>query len=329
MLTCVLAFSTSKVFGIRPITSCGQVFQLLRISTYWGNLSSSMNGNSAMNTNPSGFLKIVGILSPRLPPADLPERFPNFEGYDQVRIVDGRLVCSCKNYERVGTPCRHILHVLISADPSYPGIGHHAVSIVWHNVFYQYAYRDDYKDLARLLELARRKEVTGPAFPLARLAVIPIVTQLHDDLKLKPTESQCSNYSVESIRAACRSAGLQRQGGMSAPTAGIPATFTQESMVYADDGLAVDLPSGEDNSWEGSGTETVFTTLSNQIASVDPFIKEISSLYEGNSTQAEINECKTYLGAGQDIPEQRDCSEESRAHEAECGDRKENACRRL
>lgn len=85
---------------------------------------------------------------------------------------------------------------------------------------------------------------------------------------------------------------------MSAPTAGIPATFTQESIVYGDDGMAVDFPSGEDDSWDDvPGTETVFTALSNQIASVDPFVKEIASLYEGNSTQAEIDECKTFLGA--------------------------------
>jgi hypothetical protein len=50
-------------------------------------------------------------------------------------------------------------------------------------------------------------------------------------------------------------------------------------------------------SCEGPGTETVFTALSNQIASLDPLIKEISALYEGNSTQAEIDECKTFLAA--------------------------------
>jgi hypothetical protein len=31
--------------------------------------------------------------------------------------------------------------------------------------------------------------------------------------------------------------------------------------------------------------------------SVGPFIMEVSALYEGNATQAEIEECKTFLAA--------------------------------
>jgi hypothetical protein len=52
------------------------------------------------------------------------------------------------------------------------------------------------------------------------------------------------------------------------------------------------------------GTETTFTALSNQIASVDPLLKELSALYEGNSTQPETDkckifiECKTFLNSG-------------------------------
>jgi hypothetical protein len=56
-------------------------------------------------------------------------------------------------------------------------------------------------------------------------------------------------------------------------------------------------PSEKRRRSKASGTEAVFTALSNQIESVDPFIKEISALYEGNSTQAEIDECKTFLAA--------------------------------
>jgi hypothetical protein len=72
-------------------------------------------------------------------------------------------------------------------------------------------------------------------------------------------------------------------------------------------GLATDVPT-EDDSCDGPGTETVCTALSSHVASVDPFvkdisteesvgpfIKEVSALYESNSTQAEIEECKTFL----------------------------------
>ena len=48
------------------------------------------------------------------------------------------------------------------------------MSTVWHNVYYQYAYCGDEKEvtygkLARLLELARQKDVPGQVFPLTRL----------------------------------------------------------------------------------------------------------------------------------------------------------------
>jgi uncharacterized protein YydD (DUF2326 family) len=77
----------------------------------------------------------------------------------------------------------------------------------------------------------------------------------------------------------------------------------------ASQGLATDVPT-EVDSCDDPGTETVFTALSSHVASVDPcveksfikesvgpFIKEVSALYEGNSTQAEIEECKAFLAA--------------------------------
>jgi hypothetical protein len=146
--------------------------------------------------------------------------------------------------------------------------------------------------LARLLELARRNEVAGPAFSRAKLAHIPIVTQVQDDLKLKTGERQCLNYKVVDIRVARSLAGLQ-EGRITAPTAGIPATYTQDSMVYDNDGLsqglAIDFPTCDDScDGPGTGTETIFTALSNQIANANPFTKELSALFEGNSTQPEI-----------------------------------------
>jgi hypothetical protein len=42
-------------------------------------------------------------------------------------MCHSRLLCSCKNRERVGIPCRYISHVLVSAGAFYPGVSHHAL----------------------------------------------------------------------------------------------------------------------------------------------------------------------------------------------------------
>jgi hypothetical protein len=79
------------------------------------------------------------------------------------------------------------------------------------------------------------------------------------------------------------------------------------------------------------GTGTTFTALSNQIASVDPLLKELSALYEGNSTQPETDKCKIFIAAKmervQDIPKQRDRIKESRVRGAKCGRTKGKTCR--
>jgi hypothetical protein len=235
-----------------------------------------------------------------------PGSIPNFQRVRQVQLLLGRLLCSCKHHERIGMPCRHILHVLVRADPSYPGVSHHDVSIVWHNTYYQYAYRgvDEYKNLSRLLDLARQNEVLGPAFPLSKLAVMPIVTEVHEDLKLKTGKDRCLNYTSDSIQSALRLSGLHT-GHPGAPTAGIPATCTQESLVYNEnddasgcftDGNNIDFPAW-DYEDDSPRTESVFRSLSDETATVGPFIKEISALYEGNSTKAEVDECKRFLAA--------------------------------
>jgi hypothetical protein len=83
----------------------------------------------------------------------------------------------------------------------------------------------------------------------------------------------------------------------------ILATFTQDSVLLDDmdagssQGDGVDFPVW-DVTHESTGTgEPVFIGLVNQIRTVDPIIKEISALYEGNSTEAEIEECKAFLAA--------------------------------
>ena len=50
-----------------------------------------------------------------------------------------------------------------------------------------------------------------------------------------------------------------------------------------------------DDSSDGPTTELVFRDIIKQIVSVYIIIKEILALFEGNSTQAEIDKCKTFL----------------------------------
>ena len=64
--------------------------------------------------------------------------------------------------------------------------------------------------------------------------------------------------------------------------------------IIFSDGINIDFPTCDDSS-DGPTTELVFRDIIKQIVSVYIFIKEISALFEGNSTQAEIDKCKTFL----------------------------------
>ena len=130
-----------------------------------------------------------------------------------------------------------MLHVFVSVNESYPGFSYHDVSIVWHNTYYQYAYFGDkkegtYGNLARLLEMACRKEVPGLEFTITRIAFIYMVSLVGDDLKLNPTKICCLNYTYNSVCETCRLVGIHIAGIQGDPTAGIPTTFTQETVIY-------------------------------------------------------------------------------------------------
>jgi hypothetical protein len=102
------------------------------------------------------------------------------------------------------------------------------------------------------------------------------------------------------------------------PKRGFQKLFAENSVRHdnygVSRGLATSVPA-EDDSWDdGPETETVFTALISHVASVDPyiedlfmeesvgpFIKEVSALYEGNSTQAEIEEGKAFLAAQMEV----------------------------
>ena len=130
-----------------------------------------------------------------------------------------------------------MLHVFVSVNESYPGFSYHDVSIVWHNTYYQYAYfggnkEGTYVNLARLLEMACRKEVLGLEFTLALISFISMVSLVGDDLKLNPTKNICLNYTYNSVCETCRLVGIHISGSQGDPTVGIPTTFTHETVIY-------------------------------------------------------------------------------------------------
>jgi hypothetical protein len=67
---------------------------------------------------------------------------PKFIRVRVVKLADnGCLTCSCFYFERTGICCRHIMYVLVQAIPSYTGVTHKDISVVWWNMFYQHACR--------------------------------------------------------------------------------------------------------------------------------------------------------------------------------------------
>ena len=97
----VFPLLTLKVCGIQPIAIYGPIFQLLLISSNWGNISSPMNGNSAINTNTSKFCIFWHVVFNTSTP------YGNYSPTGIVtkswrvrksQLVDVRLLCSCKAY---------------------------------------------------------------------------------------------------------------------------------------------------------------------------------------------------------------------------------------
>ena len=84
----------------------------------------------------------------------------------------------------------------------------------------------------RLLEMACRKEVPGLAFTITRIAFVSMVSLVGDNLKLNPTKFCCLNYTYNSVCETCRLVGIHKARSWGDPTADIPKTFTQETLIY-------------------------------------------------------------------------------------------------
>ena len=59
-----------------------------------------------------------------------------------------------------------------------------------------------------------------------------MVSLVGDDLKLNLTKFCCLNYTYNSVCETCRLVGIHIAGSQGDCTAGIPTTFTQESVIY-------------------------------------------------------------------------------------------------
>ena len=64
---------------------------------------------------------------------------------------------------------------------------------------------------------------------------ISIVSLVGNDLKWNPTKICCLNCTDNSICGTCRLVGPHIEGSQGAPTAGIPTTFTQKTVIINDD----------------------------------------------------------------------------------------------
>ena len=107
-----------------------------------------------------------------------------------MSITDDRiLLCSCLHFERVGIPCRHQMHVLVSLHPGYVGITHHDVSVTWWNEFARYAFSADHqcKVISSLYQKLLFNDICGPSIPNG-IVFPPIEQHIVDpSLVIKPS----------------------------------------------------------------------------------------------------------------------------------------------
>lgn len=89
--------------------------------------------------------------------------------FRHVRTVSldatGRLVCSCKHFERCAYPCRHQAAVVQMEDPSHPGFGHHDCGIQWWKKFVHHGLRgvSETNTLDEVLQQLLIRDITGPS----------------------------------------------------------------------------------------------------------------------------------------------------------------------
>jgi hypothetical protein len=129
---------------------------------------------------------------------------PKFRRKRQVTINgDGRLSCTCNNFEITGFPCSHIASVLKKNVPDWTGFTKFDVCIAWHNCYIAMHTSDTF--FADLIHVSKN-DIRGPLWPRnsrVNPSSIPI-----ENIENFQCDEQCFNYTNEQIRQAMTSVNL-------------------------------------------------------------------------------------------------------------------------
>lgn len=237
-----------------------------------------------------------------------PGLIPKFSRVRKVSLTaDQFLLCSCLHFERVGIPCRHQMHVLVSQHEEYAGVTHHDVSVTWWNEFARYAFSSERgcQDISSLYQKLLFNDVCGPSIP-NELSLAPAVRSIVDpSLVVKPARESCQNYDVQTINSALNSSCI------SVCNRGIfqdDDPFTMSMSYMNDDDGSVEVgpcnTQQETNTYGIDDSLLVFpavddshaATMHNSPYSVlFPLLKELTSILEGNCSNDKLSYYKDML----------------------------------
>ncbi len=126
-------------------------------------------------------------------------RIPIFRRIRSVTVSDGRLICSCGAFERLGYPCCHTLSVLRKEFQDHKGPCEADTSLRLHSCHALYGERpEDFPELYSLFLELGRNDVQGPKPPA------PFTNVFHDAQVLIPDDF-LDNPTIDCIMNPCYS----------------------------------------------------------------------------------------------------------------------------
>jgi hypothetical protein len=225
---------------------------------------------------------------------------PNFR---RVRVVTlnslGELLCTCRNFERTGYPCRHAFFVICDEFPHYDGPTCNDVSVYWWNFYYVYGQRPtDHPEIhARLQDLAAN-DTKGPSLPCA-LPLFDSELPLPRMFETVSPFASLVNYTEAPAKAAyCRMFGsLPGDASQLELTTSIFG-HSQEHFNYNEE----DYPFADNDvdSVQPGGDEAV-----SLYSALNPAFKLMCNLAEGNYTPEDIDLAKEVFTKIQDNAQKR------------------------
>lgn len=195
----------------------------------------------------------------------------------------GTVSCSCGLFQRVGIPCRHVMHVCSQVlGVSYEGITHHDVLVIWHKSYYYYGAGTSCKMRSFVMDL-RANDTNGPVLK-EDPPTIPLDLN-HKIVQLSGLDAvaRCTNYHEEHCREA-----LLRYGASNAA----PANLTQEMYMNSNDDD--NLRESQDFSFP-SPMRAQEPDHFNLFAELIPYFKEYISVLDLNCTQKKLHDIKQHF----------------------------------